>query len=169
MVNNGQAPRGVLAPQPIDSKNLFKMDIDHDIWDDVGLYDNETDEVPRWMSDEKVRSGIRALLQVRRCREELARLVREVKSLREWSYRSWSSTTRAYEDEGTNIEFDLYLLACLASDRSTRHEIHVTVPQRKAAELCHYLSESSEAYSLKLTCRIFPVGSNNTATTRLQR
>ncbi len=76
---------GAIAPLPIESEGLFKLDVDDDIWQDIGLTD-ETDNlnsVPLWLGDENVRRGIKALLELDRCHEEESRLIAECLSMQD--------------------------------------------------------------------------------------
>ncbi|KAJ3792094.1 hypothetical protein GGU11DRAFT_865191 [Lentinula aff. detonsa] len=59
-----KAPRNSVAPLKIEMEQLFKLDVNDDIWVDVGIgYNDEEVETvpPLWLSDENIRSGIRAL------------------------------------------------------------------------------------------------------------
>jgi hypothetical protein len=78
-----------VAPQPIQCNGLFKLDINDDIWQDVGL-DNEYDGgIPRWLGDEVVCTGIQALLQRdRSCEEELWSR-KERCNLQQWFMEVW--------------------------------------------------------------------------------
>ena len=89
LVANGQAPPGSAVPQPIRRDGLFKLDVDDDIWQDLGLDDGYDGVIPRWLSDEKVRSGIQALLQRDRCCEEEILLRRERSNLQQWFMEEW--------------------------------------------------------------------------------
>jgi hypothetical protein len=62
--------------------------VDDAIWQDVGLNDVDGDP-PRWLTDDKVRSGIRAMLQKDRCQEEAPRLLRERGHLQIWFATEW--------------------------------------------------------------------------------
>jgi hypothetical protein len=44
---------------------LFKLDVDDDIWQDVGLGDSIGGLPPAWLADEKVCLGIKSLLELR--------------------------------------------------------------------------------------------------------
>jgi chaperonin cofactor prefoldin len=49
MIKKKQAPRGARAPHSIASDGLFKLDVDDDIWQDVGLDESDissTGEMP---------------------------------------------------------------------------------------------------------------------------
>ncbi|KAG6881236.1 hypothetical protein C0993_002278, partial [Termitomyces sp. T159_Od127] len=61
--------------QPLrDAPNLME-----DVW-----ISRPMEEVPRWLSDNAVRKGIRAMLKVERCTEELRRLHMEATNLSRW-------------------------------------------------------------------------------------
>ena len=64
------------------------MDVDDMIWQDLGL-DEEDEEPPVWLTDDRVRSGIRAMLQKDRCEEEAPRLLRERRHLQMWFATEW--------------------------------------------------------------------------------
>ena len=73
------------------------MDIDDDIWQDVGLTDenDENVEIPAWLGDEYVRKGIKSLLDLDRCMEERRRLISECISMRQWMCEEWVIVTSA--------------------------------------------------------------------------
>lgn len=89
----GEAPTTARIPKTIESKGLFSLDIEDDIWQDVDVLNEEP--APRWMSDETVRRGIRALLVKRRCIEEVARLQKEMLAMQEWFKREWAKVETA--------------------------------------------------------------------------
>lgn len=96
MVRKGKAPAGVLVPRRIDpKKSLFQLDIDDDVWQDIGLDSCYDGNPPLWLSDPKVRSGIRGLLELDRCREEAERLVMERRGLQTWFAEEWNVLHRA--------------------------------------------------------------------------
>lgn len=72
-------------PRPLDSRKLFKLDVDDEIWqEDPGLGAQDEAALPRWQTDEAVKTGIAALLEERRCVEELERIHAEAAALRYW-------------------------------------------------------------------------------------
>src|ERR1700729_1891936 len=83
MITKGKAPTSVVPPQPIQRDGLFKLDVDDDIWQDIGLDDDHHGPVARWLGDDGVRDGIRAMLQLDRCYEEKVRLQQERCALQE--------------------------------------------------------------------------------------
>ncbi|KAJ7106146.1 hypothetical protein C8R44DRAFT_834353 [Mycena epipterygia] len=73
LIKDGKAPRGAIAPLPIPSAELWQLDVDDGIWQDVGLDDDDGQPggaPPLWLADEKVREGIKAMLEVDQCNEE---------------------------------------------------------------------------------------------------
>ena len=77
MIKKKQAPHGARAPHPIASDGLFKLDVDDDIWQDLGLDDSDmtsTGEIPQWLGDQNVQKGIKSMLELDRCNEEERRL-----------------------------------------------------------------------------------------------
>ncbi|KAJ3759292.1 hypothetical protein EV360DRAFT_82236 [Lentinula raphanica] len=90
LVDLKRAPRNAVAPQPIPLKELFSLDVDDAIWQDVGLDDTgDLENPPAWLSDEDVRSGIKGILLRDRCDEELIRLEDEYSALRFWISEEW--------------------------------------------------------------------------------
>ncbi|KAI6018346.1 hypothetical protein EDC04DRAFT_2869985 [Pisolithus marmoratus] len=77
LIHKGKAPQGSIAPLLIPRDSLFKLDVDDDIWQDVSLGDDAD-------AEDKVRSGIRSLLELRRCEEEERCLLKEKQALVLW-------------------------------------------------------------------------------------
>lgn len=75
MISRGQAPSGAVCPQPIPDGGLWKLDVDDDIWQDVGLENEPTSAPPLWLADEATRAGIHSLLDFDCCCEEEAHLI----------------------------------------------------------------------------------------------
>lgn len=96
LITKRKAPQNAIAPLEIKLEGLFKMDIDHSIWHDLGFNDTEV-EVPRWLADESVRTGIRYRLELDRCEEELDRLRFERCGLQEWFMADWQGLQCAKE------------------------------------------------------------------------
>ncbi|KAL6303233.1 hypothetical protein BKA93DRAFT_818113 [Sparassis latifolia] len=106
LIRQRKAPRFAIVPPPIQSNGLFKLDIDDDIWQDVGLDDDaDTDAVPRWLGDEMVREGIKMCLLLDRCIEEESRLQRERCALQEWFQEEWLTLQKACVDAGMLLLF----------------------------------------------------------------
>lgn len=103
LIKQHRAPRNATAPEQIKRDGLFKLDVDDDIWQDVGLDDNITDTddssesaaVPRWLGDEKVREGIKAQLAFDRCMEEQERLSYERCTMQVWMQEEWKALEQA--------------------------------------------------------------------------
>ncbi|PPR04745.1 hypothetical protein CVT26_012885, partial [Gymnopilus dilepis] len=92
LITARRAPRGARVPSKISLEGLFKLDVDHDIWQDDNLT-NDLDsqlETPGWLGDDDVRTGIKALLQYNRCVEEEKRLIKERQSMQEWFTEEWT-------------------------------------------------------------------------------
>ncbi|KAJ3720488.1 hypothetical protein C8R42DRAFT_696783 [Lentinula raphanica] len=91
LVDLRRAPQNALVPQQIPMKELFNLDVDDVIWQDVGLDDTADHEnPPAWLTDEDVRSGIKGILLRDRCDEEMKRLEYECFALRSWFHEEWS-------------------------------------------------------------------------------
>ncbi|KAK7436273.1 hypothetical protein VKT23_019237 [Stygiomarasmius scandens] len=83
-----KAPKTAVAPKFINTKNLFNLDVDNLIWQDIGL-DEDEGAPPPWLKDEDVCKGIKAMLEINRCDEEKDRLLVEMQSLQEWFTEEW--------------------------------------------------------------------------------
>ena len=94
LIRQRKAPVGAIAPLHISRDSVFQLDIDDEIWQDVGLED-ETADPPRWLADERVRRGIRLLLDHDRCMEEEDRLKCERCVMQEWMIMEWTALERA--------------------------------------------------------------------------
>jgi hypothetical protein len=96
-IKSEKAPLGAIAPLPIEMDNLFKLDVDDDIWQDIGLTDDNDEDldIPAWLGDECVRTGIKSLLELDRCTEERRRLISECISMRQWLREEWVIMTSA--------------------------------------------------------------------------
>ncbi|EPQ50190.1 hypothetical protein GLOTRDRAFT_50923 [Gloeophyllum trabeum ATCC 11539] len=103
LIRKGQAPPGSVAPDTIDSKALFKLDVDDTIWQDVGLDEdpNSGESIPPWLGDDAVRTGIRAWVELQRCQEEEKRLRRERRAIQEWFAEEWEMVSKAEASAGT--------------------------------------------------------------------
>ena len=102
-------PKGAIAPVPIQLDRLFQLDVDEDIWLDIGLTDDDLTEVPAWLGNDQVREGIKALLQYDRCIEEERRLKAEKLSLQQWFKEEWLIVITALNEarEDQDIIFQL--------------------------------------------------------------
>ena len=109
LVERRDAPRGAIVPKPIPREGLFNLDVDDDIWQDVGLDDPEEasdgilmPSVPRWLGDESVRVGIAAMLKLDRCHEEERRLEQELEAAWGWGRIEWQAIEVAKLWEGAS-------------------------------------------------------------------
>jgi len=100
LIRQNKAPTGAILPIDIPREGLFKLDVDDDIWQDIGLDNEQNDSAPLWLKDEKVRQGIKSMLQLDRCEEEEARLLRERRSLQEWMQEEWKVVQMAKQIAG---------------------------------------------------------------------
>jgi hypothetical protein len=90
LIRQRRAPHYAVPPHIIPRDGIFLLDVDDDIWQDVGL-DDDTTMPPAWLSDDVVRNGIRLQLEVDRCKEEEARLMRERAVIQEWMLAEWEA------------------------------------------------------------------------------
>ncbi|KAJ7507645.1 hypothetical protein B0H11DRAFT_2218486 [Mycena galericulata] len=118
LISDHKAPAGAVAPEPIPAKGMWQLDVDDGIWQDVGLDDDDDErsgqppgEPPLWLSDEKVRSGIKAMLELDRCDEEDVSLKKERCALQVWFAEEWTVLNLALQDE--ECEEDRYQLELL--------------------------------------------------------
>ncbi|EJD46690.1 hypothetical protein AURDEDRAFT_62941 [Auricularia subglabra TFB-10046 SS5] len=104
LIKSGQVPkRGTRPPRRLEARKLFKLDVDDDIWqEDPGLGPQDESALPRWQVDDRVRSGIAAMLESRRCEEEMERLAEEAKALNQWYTEEYQTLTNfCAAQEGT--------------------------------------------------------------------
>ncbi|KAF8969035.1 hypothetical protein BDZ97DRAFT_1754964 [Flammula alnicola] len=106
----GKAPQGAVCPEEIELAGLFALDVDDDIWQDIGLDDTLDDPhasaaPPLWLCDENVCSGIKAVLELDRCIEEEDRLAWERSSLQIWYAEEWEVLCAAYNVTGKKFDF----------------------------------------------------------------
>ncbi|KAE9384417.1 hypothetical protein BT96DRAFT_960902 [Gymnopus androsaceus JB14] len=87
IIRQNKAPRNAIAPVKIEMEGLFDLDVDDDIWLDIGL-----GAPPLWLSNDDVRAGIRAMLDRDRCLEERKRLLDERSAMQEWFKRGMESS-----------------------------------------------------------------------------
>jgi hypothetical protein len=86
----GNAPANHLVPSIIEKTGLFQLNVDDDIWQDIGLNDDNIEgSAPAWLCDENTRKGIKALLELDRCIEEEEHLSKERCVLQEWFMKEW--------------------------------------------------------------------------------
>ncbi|KAF8833999.1 hypothetical protein BDN67DRAFT_985641, partial [Paxillus ammoniavirescens] len=83
LIRRRQAVHGAVAPCPIACEGLYDLDVDDDIWQDIGLNDDSVNPPP-WLADENDR-----------CQEEEGRLARERCNLQEWIGAEWDGVCAA--------------------------------------------------------------------------
>lgn len=97
LIKKNQAPRNAIAPHPI-GELIWKLDVDDDIWQDLGLDDTYDNKEPLlWLKSDAVRDGIKAMLQLDRCAEEEPRVFHECHALRYWLSEEWDAVTSAMQ------------------------------------------------------------------------
>ncbi|KAK7006713.1 hypothetical protein R3P38DRAFT_3325968 [Favolaschia claudopus] len=108
LVKERKAPKNSIPPAPIDPKAIWGLDVDDEIWQDVGLDEEDDDtEPPLWLKDDTVRSGIRAMLELDRCEEEEVRIFHECRALRYWLAEEWEVVASAMAEADDNDDFGL--------------------------------------------------------------
>ncbi|TFK58907.1 hypothetical protein BDN72DRAFT_906316 [Pluteus cervinus] len=78
------------CPSKVPMDGLFSLDINDDIWQDAGLSDDAVGQPPLWLSNEKVRAGVKAMLERDRCVEEEAQLEHERRAMQTWFSEEWT-------------------------------------------------------------------------------
>ncbi|THU94779.1 hypothetical protein K435DRAFT_819914 [Dendrothele bispora CBS 962.96] len=81
-----KAPRNAIAPAPINVSELFKLNVDDELWQDIGLNYDEVDveqKPPPWLADE---------------REEEERLAVERRAMQSWLKEEWDVVKSTMDD-----------------------------------------------------------------------
>ncbi|TFK71090.1 hypothetical protein BDN72DRAFT_870121 [Pluteus cervinus] len=107
LISSHKAPRGAAPPDKLPTQGLFNLDVDDPIWQDTGLDDSSPEKPPLWLSDERTRNGIKALIERDRCNEEAARLQHERRAMQIWLQEEWDVVNMAYnhvEDESVQLQ-----------------------------------------------------------------
>ncbi|KAJ7657014.1 hypothetical protein B0H17DRAFT_1146039 [Mycena rosella] len=109
LIKAKKAPARAVAPVPVPAKGIYQLDVDDVIWQDLGLDGDKEGAPPLWLRDDKVRLGIRALLQKDRCHEEALRLLRERGHLQIWFTTEWRAVDEALKAStgGVRYQFEL--------------------------------------------------------------
>jgi hypothetical protein len=89
LIQQHRAPPSAVPPHIILCDGIFLLDVDDDIWQDVGLED-DTMMSPAWLSDDVVRNGICLQLEVDQCMEE-AQLMQGRAVIQEWMLVEWEA------------------------------------------------------------------------------
>ena len=71
------------------------LTVDNEIWLDLDLDRTHNAKIPRWLGDECVREGIRAMLAMNQCEEDADRLQCERKNMQEWFLKEWKAVKSA--------------------------------------------------------------------------
>jgi hypothetical protein len=125
LIRVGRAPASAIPPALISREDLFKLDIDDDIWLDVAA-EGGAGVPPGWLADEEVRQGIHLVLQLDRCEEEERRLSRERTIMQEWFTEEWLSIVHA--EGAAGVFFCLgFCLCCGKTDVFSRTGYDVSV------------------------------------------
>ncbi|KAI6140865.1 hypothetical protein BKA82DRAFT_4019082 [Pisolithus tinctorius] len=133
--NSINAPPGAISPFPILPKGIFQLEVDSDIWQDVGLAEGCVNP-PSWLADEAVHKGIRLMLEVDRCNEEERRLSREWSALQEWFSVEWQSVQVTLEHADKSYKYHLQslrdnLVAVYVNwEAKVQHIPHAWIPSR---------------------------------------
>ncbi|KAJ3963600.1 hypothetical protein EV361DRAFT_813214, partial [Lentinula raphanica] len=140
LVDLRRAPKNALVPQQIPMKELFNLDVDDVIWQDVGLDDTADHEnPPAWLTDEDVHSGIKGILLRDRCDEEMKRLEYECFALRSWFHEEWSVVNDCIE---ATTHPGMYLMYQL--EQRKRDLIRLCVIWRRALQPIPLLQDISD-------------------------
>ena len=111
LIEQNAAPRGALRPIAIEQEGLWRLNVDDDIWQDIGLDDELGGlSAPLWLIDDDIRKGIRLLLQLDRCMEEESRLRRERCVMQEWMIKRWDCVQAQLAVCGKSFQASLNLL-----------------------------------------------------------
>ncbi|KAG2046072.1 hypothetical protein BDR06DRAFT_899839 [Suillus hirtellus] len=105
LIRQWRAPPSAVPPRPIICEGIFLLDVDDEIWQDIGL-DEDGINPPAWLSDEATRSGIRLQLEVDRCIEEETHLMRERTIMQEWMSAEWEAIQTVLRDVGVSSLID---------------------------------------------------------------
>lgn len=89
LISKHQAPRNALAPHPISPAGIWALDVDDEIWQDLGLGGDDTQHPPLWLGNDKMKQGICGILLRDRADEELRRLRNERQGLYQWMTEEW--------------------------------------------------------------------------------
>ena len=81
-------------PAPLNLEQLFNADANQEMWLETGLEEEDVADVPRYLYDNAVKSGIGAMLMRDRTMEEEGRLMVELGSMIDWT----SSSLHAVEN-----------------------------------------------------------------------
>ncbi|KAG2106897.1 hypothetical protein BD769DRAFT_1630671 [Suillus cothurnatus] len=110
LIRQWRAPPSAIPPHLIARDGIFLLDVDDEIWQDIGLND-EGMHPPAWLSDEATRSGIHLQLELDRCIEEETRLRRERSVMQEWMLAEWEAVQTVLRDPANDLVMPFHLKA----------------------------------------------------------
>ncbi|KAG1809896.1 uncharacterized protein HD556DRAFT_1428135 [Suillus plorans] len=110
LIRQRRAPPSAIPPHPIAHEGIFLLNVDDEIWQDIGLNDDGM-HLPAWLSDEATRSGICLQLELDRCIEEETRLMRERSVMQEWMLAEWEAVQTALRDPANDLVMPFHLKA----------------------------------------------------------
>ncbi|KAJ3725371.1 hypothetical protein C8R42DRAFT_575748 [Lentinula raphanica] len=123
LIDLNRAPHNVCPPEQIPMKELFNLDVDDNIWQDVGLDETSDGETPPgWLCNDSIRKGIRGILLRDRCDEEFLHLKHEILCLQQWMHEEWQVVTNSIDATLA----DSGLLHQLHSRRSYLGHLYIT-------------------------------------------
>lgn len=89
IISKHRAPRNAVAPSRIAPAGIWALDVDDEIWQDLGLGGDDNQYPPLWLGSDKMKQGIQGILLRDRADEELRRLRNERRGLYEWMAEEW--------------------------------------------------------------------------------
>jgi len=111
MVSQGTAPTNFKIPASMANTNLWDLDVDDDLWMDIAqdaCFQNKV--LPKWLCDIPTKQGIRAMLEVQRCDEELERLDHERGVMYSWLQAQGEQLHLASCIAQSELYYEFYLL-----------------------------------------------------------
>jgi hypothetical protein len=84
LIARGDAPAGAAVPNQLSNERLWDLDVDDNLWTELARDEQYQDDAPKWLYDEPTKQGIRAMLDLERCDEEIERLSHERGMMLAW-------------------------------------------------------------------------------------
>ncbi|KAG1723154.1 hypothetical protein EDB19DRAFT_1953265 [Suillus lakei] len=110
LIHQRRTPPSAIPSHPIGREGIFLLDVDDEIWQDVGLDDNGMHPLA-WLLDEATRSGIRLQLEVDWCVEEETRVMQERSVMQEWMLAEWDAIQTVLQDAANDLVMSFHLWA----------------------------------------------------------
>ncbi|KAK1224985.1 hypothetical protein PQX77_012088 [Marasmius sp. AFHP31] len=111
LIESRKAPCNAITPCEIPMDQLFALDVDDNIWQNIRLGEEYDDKEvpPPWLADDVVREGIWEMLECDRSKEEIARLKWERDSMQEWFAEEWDLLTNVLllRQDDANVSYQL--------------------------------------------------------------